>query len=316
MKISLNVIPECPIEQIVQVVKHAENLGYQRCWVYDEGLATRDVHIVMTAIALETNLMEIGPGITNPYTRHPAQTAAAIMTLDELSKGRAFLGIGAGGSLTLDPLEIRREKPLTAVRDTIEITRKLLTGKRVSHEGLIASIESAQIDYTRQDIEIWLAGRGPKMLALGGELADGVMLDFIYKPELGEYIENIRHSKKTKVCYSTAIVTDEQDLEFVRPHMTYRLVDAPPRVKESIGITPEEIDRIRSALGSGLESAARHVKDEWIAPFIIQGTPSECKEEIREICDKNEVDEFLIPMFDMPDPKKYLDQIASILLPT
>ena len=51
---------------------------------------------------------------------------------------------------------------------------------------LIASIESAQIDYTRQDIEIWLAGRGPKMLALGGELADGVMLDFIYKPELGE----------------------------------------------------------------------------------------------------------------------------------
>ena len=60
MKISLNVIPECPIEQIVQVVKHAENLGYQRCWVYDEGLATRDVHIVMTAIALETNLMEIG----------------------------------------------------------------------------------------------------------------------------------------------------------------------------------------------------------------------------------------------------------------
>ena len=90
MKISLNVIPECPIEQIVQVVKHAENLGYQRCWVYDEGLATRDVHIVMTAIALETNLIEIGPGITNPYTRHPAQTAASIITLDELTKGRAF----------------------------------------------------------------------------------------------------------------------------------------------------------------------------------------------------------------------------------
>ena len=118
------------------------------------------------------------------------------------------------------------------------------------------------------------------MLALGGELADGVMLDFIYKPELGEYIENIRHSKKTKVCYSTAIVTDEQDLEFVRPHMTYRLVDAPPRVKESIGITTEEVDRIRSALSGGLESAARHVKDEWIAPFIIQGTPQNAKKKL------------------------------------
>ena len=59
MKISLNVIPECPIEEIVQIAKHAEKLGYQRCWVYDEGLATRDVHIVAAAIALETNHMEI-----------------------------------------------------------------------------------------------------------------------------------------------------------------------------------------------------------------------------------------------------------------
>ncbi|GIS39109.1 MAG: hypothetical protein Ct9H90mP11_04290 [Acidimicrobiales bacterium] len=56
MKISLNVIPECPIEQIVQVVKHAENLGYQRCWVYDEGLATRDVHIVRLPLRLKQTL--------------------------------------------------------------------------------------------------------------------------------------------------------------------------------------------------------------------------------------------------------------------
>ncbi|MBT95858.1 MAG: hypothetical protein CL431_07815 [Acidimicrobiaceae bacterium] len=315
MKISLNVIPECPIDEIVEIAKHAEGLGFQRCWVYDEGLATRDVHIVMTAIALETKQIEIGTGITNPYTRHPAQTAAAIMTLDELSNGRAFLGIGAGGSLTLDPLKISRDKPLKAVRDTIEITRNLLTGERVSYDGNIASIESAQVAYSRQDIEIWLAGRGPKMLALGGELADGVMLDFIYKPELSNYIQKIRHSRQTKVCYSTAVVTDEQDLEFVRPHMTYRLVDAPPHVKESIGITPQEVDKIRSAMSSGIESAARYVEDRWIEPFIIQGTPSECREEINEICEDNNVEEFLIPMFDMPNPKQYLDQIASILLP-
>lgn len=315
MKISLNVIPECPIKEIVQIVKHAENLGFQRCWVYDEGLATRDVHIVMTAIALETKQIEIGPGITNPYTRHPAQTAAAIMTLDELSGGRAFLGIGAGGSLTLDPLEIRRVKPLTAVKDAISITRKLLTGERVSHDGIIASVEAAQVDYSRKDIEIWLAGRGPKMLALGGELADGVMLDFIYKPELSEYVQKVRNNKPAKICYSTAIVTDEQDLEFVRPHMTYRLVDAPQHVKEKIGIKPAEINKIRSAMSGGLESASRYVEDRWIAPFIIQGSPSECKEELYTICEKNNVDEFLIPMFDMPNPKQYLEQIASILIP-
>ena len=70
---------------------------------------------------LSTDAMEIGPGITNPYTRHPAQTAAAIASLDEVSQGRAFLGIGAGGSLTLDPLGIAGDNN-TEAGDTCSAT--------------------------------------------------------------------------------------------------------------------------------------------------------------------------------------------------
>jgi 5,10-methylenetetrahydromethanopterin reductase len=282
---SVNLIPETPIAEIVALAVEAERVGFDRCWVYDEGLATRDVYVTMSAIAMATERVQLGPGITNPYTRHPGQTAAAVATLDELSGGRAFLGIGAGGSLTLGPLGLDRGRPLTAVRETIEACRALFAGQPVDADGEVVTLRHASIAFSRPSIEIWLAGRGPKMLALGGTAADGVMLDFIHKASLGDYVQVIRDGAATTgnepaICYSTAIVTDEDDLEFVRPHMTYRLVDAPPAVKEQIGIT---------------------------------GGRDECAAELASLMAEHGLGEFLLPVFDMPDALGYLGRGAAVL---
>jgi 5,10-methylenetetrahydromethanopterin reductase len=312
-RLSLNVIPECPIAEIVDLAVRAEQLGFDRCWVYDEGLVTRDVHVVMAAVAVATSRLAIGPGITNPYTRHPAQTASAIASLDELSGGRAFLGIGAGGSLTLEPIGLGRSRPLAAVRDCIEVARALFGGDAADYDGERSTLRSAAMGYGRPDIEIWLAGRGPRMLALGGELADGVMLDFIHKPSLGEYVERVRDGGPARICYSTAVVTEDDDLEFVRPHMTYRLVDAPDPVKAAIGLTPDDVGRIRAAMADGLEAAAVHVRDEWIEPFVISGNAADCADEIADLCDEHGIEEFLLPMFDMDDQHAYLERIGRAL---
>ena len=190
---SVNLIPEAPLDRLIDVGVLAESLGYQRCWVYDEGLATRDVHVTLAALAGRTSRMMLGPGITNPYTRHPAMTATAIASLDELSGGRAFLGLGAGGSLTLGPLGLRRERPLDTVRDTIRACRGLLDGDSVTMTGTSFELRSARIGFpVRTGIEVWIAGRGPRMLDLGGELADGVMLDFLHKATLGDQIARVR----------------------------------------------------------------------------------------------------------------------------
>jgi 5,10-methylenetetrahydromethanopterin reductase len=313
MKKSINIIPEGPIDEMIALAVHAEQLGFDRCWVYDEGIVTRDVYVTMTAIATATERLEIGPGITNPYTRHPAQTASAIASLDELSGGRAFLGVGAGGSLTLDPIGLERIRPLAAVRDVISVSRQLFSGAAIDHDGPTVTLRAAAVDYGRSDIEIWLAGRGPKMLALGAEIADGVMLDFIHKPSLAEYVNRIRSAGPARICYSTAIVTDDDDLEFVRPHMTYRLVDAPQPVKDALGLRESDIDRIRNSMSNGLEAAAEHVRDEWVEPFIIRGTAAECSAEVEQLCADLAIEEFLLPMFDMPDQHRYLETIATAL---
>jgi 5,10-methylenetetrahydromethanopterin reductase len=273
----------------------------------------------MTAIAAATQRVMIGPGITNPYTRHPAQTASAIASLDEVSGGRGFLGIGAGGSLALDPVGITWQRPLTAVRETIEANRALYSGEPVDYDGEFVTLRSAQLDYARADIEIWLAGRGPKILQLGGRLADGVMLDFLHHDTVGDAAELVRGAAReagrhVKLCYSTTLVTDEDDLEFLRPHMTYRLVDTPAHVKQAIGLSDDDAARIRDAMADGLDAAAEHVRDVWILPFVIHGSRADCRAAVENMVDRHDIDEFLLPMFDMPDQSAYLRRVADTLL--
>lgn len=322
MRTGINLIPEAPVSDLVALAVAAEELGFDRCWVYDEGLATRDLHVTLASIAAATERLVVGPGITNPFTRHPAQTAAAIATLDEMSGGRAFLGLGAGGTLTLAPLGLTPARPLTAVAETIEGCRALFasgaTGQPVDREGTTVNLASATLDYGRPDIEIWLAGRGPRMLHLGGAVADGVMLDFIHRPSLADHVARVtagaaEGGRPGAICYSTALVMDDTDLAMVRPHLTYRLVDAPPPVKDALGITPTDTARIAEALAGGLEEAAVHVRHEWIEPFVITGSAQACADTIGDLVDRHGFVEFLLPLFHRPDPEAYLERCARAL---
>ena len=316
---SINIIPEGPVGELVALGVTAEELGYQRCWVYDEGLATRDVYITLAAVAAATTTLEIGTGITNPYTRHPATTAATTASLDEMSGGRAFLGIGAGGSLTLDPLGISRTAPLASVRDVITACRALFRNETVTLDGTGFMLREARLGFpSRSGIEIWLAGRGPKMLALGGQLADGVMLDFIHKPSLSAAIERVHSgttpgSERAKICYSTMVITNDAAMEQTKPHMTYRLVDSPDEVKAAIGLTDNDVQRIRSAMGGGLHAAAEHVRDEWVLPFVISGTESDCAAELEGLVEQHGIDEFLLPLLDLHQAHELMHSVASVL---
>src|ERR671910_859726 len=85
-------------------------------------LLERDPSTVLAAIAMQTRLLRVGPGVTNPYSRHPALLATAAATLDELSGGRAVLGIGAGGT-NHAALGIERRSPVVALREALAVIR-------------------------------------------------------------------------------------------------------------------------------------------------------------------------------------------------
>ena len=316
MELGVNLIPHGDPSATIAVAVAAEQAGFTRCLVYDEGLATHDVYVICTAIAAATERLIVGPGITNPYTRHPAQTAAAVASLDAVSHGRAVLGIGAGGSLTLDPLGIERQRPVAAVGDAIATARELWSGAVVNRDGA-HHCRSAQMHGARHDIEIWLAGRGPRMLELGARNADGVILDFLHPHVLDDAVARSGggHPTGPRLSYSTSIVLCDADREAVRPHMTYRLVDSPENVREELGLTSAERQTIRDALGRGLDAAAVHIRDEWMAPYLISGTASECAAEVHALAERHRFSEFLLPVFDMDDPVDYVRRVGAALRP-
>jgi len=316
LPLSVNLMAKAPVDQIVDLAVLAEDLGCSRCWVYDEGLVTRDVYVTLAAIATRTERIAVGPGITNPYVRHPGATATAIATLDELSGGRAFVGLGAGGGLTLGPLGIDRHKPLTAVAQTVEALRALFAGQRVTQDGETFSLTDAHLDYGRSDIEIILAGRGPKMIQLGGGKADGFYLSYIHKDLLADHMQSLRQEaagRSFHITYSTMVATTDAEYEAVRAQLTFRLVDSPAQVKSRIGMSDDDTARIRAALADGGPNlAAEHVKPEWVPSFAIVGTPEECGRELTGLLATHGIDEFQIPVQDIDHGADLIERTAAL----
>jgi 5,10-methylenetetrahydromethanopterin reductase len=315
---SVSLMPDGPVTEVVDLAVEAESLGFERVWVYDEGVAMRDCYVNLAAIALATSKIELGTGITNPYTRHPATTAAAIATLQELSHGRAFLGLGSGGSLTLGPLHTDRSKPVAATRDTLLACRRLFDGETVTMEGNHFELRDARLAFGHPNTEIWLAGRGPQMLQMGGQLASGVLLDFLHRDFFADSVALIRaaaanRASPIKLCYSTIVATTDEEVEAARATIIYRIIDAQPKIKDALGITVEEVERIRLALAHGTDEAVQYIKMDWVYPFVIAGDVDDCAAQLRTLMETHHLDEFQIPLLDLHDASRLMKVVSNIV---
>ena len=299
--LGISLMPHGPVADLVGLARIAENLGCCRCWVYDEGLATRDVYVAITAVALATSTIRVGTGITNPYSRHPGTTASAIATVDELSGQRAFVGIGAGGGMTLGPMGIERRRPVAAVEAMVGALRGLYAGEEVDVESEGFGFRSARLDYGRADTEIFLAGRGPRMTDLGGRLADGFVLSWVHRALLDDHVAALRvaakiHGRRFTIVWSTMLVTTDADLWMARESLSFRLPDSPVAVKEMIGMTEGDTMAIRDALRHGGPPAAAHlVREEWVPHFVLMGSPEAVADEMLLTMARCGIDEFQLP---------------------
>lgn len=310
-------MPDGPVGRVAELARLAEANGAARCFVYDEGLHTRDVYVTLAAVAATTERVGLGPGITNPFVRHPGATASAIATLDEASGGRAVLGLGAGGGLTLGPLAIERRRPVTAIEEMVRTLRRLFAGERVDHDGHAFSFAGAELHYGRADVDIVLAGRGPRMLDLGGRLADGFNLSWVHRDLLAGHVRDLRTAagdRPFRVGYSTMLVTTDADLDAARAQLTFRLVDSPEEVKERLGLGPDRVAAIRLALGEGgPPAAANHVDPDWVSAFAIVGTADECGTELRRRLDDHGIDEYQLALPSVEGAGQRIEQVAAML---
>jgi 5,10-methylenetetrahydromethanopterin reductase len=177
MRLQLLLLGDAPVARLVERARLAEAHGYEAVWVADERFY-REVYSCLGQIAAHTWNILLGPCVTDPFARHPALTAMAIATLDEMSGGRAVLGIGAGISGFVE-LGIKRVKPARAIRESIELVKALLRGETVDYHGEVVALDRGRLSFSppRADIPVYFASNGPLGQRVGTELADGIIME-------------------------------------------------------------------------------------------------------------------------------------------
>jgi 5,10-methylenetetrahydromethanopterin reductase len=183
MRFSLRLNNDLALPEYVALARAAEAAGFAQLWVSND-LFLRSAPVILSAVAHATQRIELGTGILNPHTIHPAELAMLAGTMDELTGCRFNLGLGAGAADFLAWVGLADPAPARTMRETIEGVRRLLQGDTLAADGRF--LRGGADAYLRfrppRTTPIYVGAMGPRLLALGGELADGV-LPLLLPPE-------------------------------------------------------------------------------------------------------------------------------------
>lgn len=301
-RVALYLQDKHPIRDGMEYAKYAEEKGFEAVWQAESRLV-RDAIVPMAAFAAVTSRIKIGSGVINNWTRNIGLLAATFLTLDDLAPDRILCGIGAWWDPLAKNVGIDRRKALLAMRETIEVLRRLLAMENVTFHGEFHRVDGIELDVVHgrrepRNIPMLIGATGPQMMALTGEIADGVVLNYCVPPDYNlpalEQLE--RGAKKAGrtldeidrpqliVC---SVHEDRQTaLDGARELLTQYLAQQPHIAKAS-GVKPEVVAQIQSILGwpathEQVRQAMHFVPDELVQRITASGTPAEVKAKVRQ----------------------------------
>ncbi|MGI9390887.1 MAG: LLM class flavin-dependent oxidoreductase [Boseongicola sp.] len=277
------------ISETVKLAQLSERLGYKYFWYTDVRFA-RECYVGLACIAQATERILIAPGVTDPYSLHPSLTAGAIATLDEISDGRAVLGIGIGGT-GFKELGLKANLPIAAMREAVEMFRGLMRGEKVSVDGKVVSLNGGQLSFTprRPDVPVFFATHGMQMSRLAGRIADGILIANTLSPAAyQQYVDQVddglkregrsSDSMKIGLRVEACISADtEAALTVMRQRVAGRIIKQYPHwdYLDKLGLRlPEEF----VALGGRefeavIDEAARLIPLEIVDSMVLAGNP-------------------------------------------
>ena len=179
-----------PLSDCIRYAKYAKEKGFEAVWQAESRLV-RNAIVPMAAYAAVTSRIKIGSGVINSWTRNIGLLAATYLTLDDLAPDRILCGIGAWWDPLAANVGIKRKKPLLAMRETIEVFRRLLAMENVTFEGDFHQVQGIELDVVHgrrepRHVPVLIGATGDKMLELTGEIADGCLLNYCVPPSYND----------------------------------------------------------------------------------------------------------------------------------
>ncbi len=306
------------LQEGIELVQYAEEKGFEAVWQAESRLV-RDAIVPMAAFAATTKKIKVASGVTNNWTRNIGLLAATFLTLDDLAEDRIICGIGAWWDPLASKVGINRRKPLSAMRDTVEVLRRLLNMENVTHHSEFHHVDGIQLDVVHgrkepRNVPIYIGATGMKMMELTGEVADGACLNYLVNPaynlramdalergakKAGRSIDDIDRPQ-LMIC---SVDTDRQKaLNGARKMITQYLGQQPHLMKAS-GVSQELLDEIHQVLtwpatDEQIEAAMHIVPDDVVQMCTAAGSPEEVKAKVREYVDNGCTCPILYPLGD------------------
>jgi 5,10-methylenetetrahydromethanopterin reductase len=295
LAISIGISPRQTLAAWGEFCADLEAEGVARIWLIDSQLAMKDVYAGLYLAALNTRTMELGTGVTNPLTRHPTVTANAFAALDEISGGRAMLGVGAGDSAVYGvgwkPAKVAQ------VEESLSFFRAVLSGEEGALDG-----RTYRLPALAGRVPIWLAASQRRMCALAGRLCDGVMLMGPAEPgfvrqQVGWVEQGLAETGRSRSSIEISLLTtlsagadrraaldDVRSWASTEARLIADFAEFPP------GLEPfrSEIEAAKATydFSEHLSTHAEHrsqVSDELTATLAVAGTVAEAAARVREL---------------------------------
>ena len=319
-RIGLCFLDRPDLDRCLRLVRMAEARGFDSAWVCETRLA-RDAISVLGAFAAVTDRIKLGSGVVNTWTRVAPLTAMTFATLDELAPGRMMLGLGA----YWDPLAwkqgVERRKPLTQMREYVDVVRRLLNLERFTAEGELVSVRDVQLDLahgaerTPKRVPIYLGATGEKMLELAGEVADGALLngltDVAYTRMAVERVAiGARRAGRDPAgsdlpqLVNVSMDRDGGRARDIARRLITMYLGQQPHIARTSGLDADRLREIRDTLGGwppgkgGIERAMRLVDDSVVERLFAVGTPKECRRGVRRYIEAGATHAVLVPTSD------------------
>ncbi|MDS0242986.1 MULTISPECIES: 5,10-methylenetetrahydromethanopterin reductase [unclassified Haloferax] len=284
--LGLELTPEHPVDDLVELGAQAEREGYDSLFVSCH-YNNRDPFAVLARLAAETDDIRLGPGVANPYELHPVTLAGKVATVAEASGGRGLLGIGPGDPSTLRNLGLEDERGLRSVLEAFKVAQKLWDGERVSHDGTFEATDAGLNFDVPGEVPVYVGGEGPHMCRMAGKHADGLLFNGSHPDDLAWAREQVdigvedrpdSRGEFTLAAYASVSVSEDADAarEAARPPVAFITAGAAPPVLDRHGIDADRASDIGEKISAGAFSEAFGlVTPEMIDAFSMAGTPDD-----------------------------------------
>ena len=316
------------IREGMEYAQYAESKGFEAVWQAESRLV-REATVPMAAFASVTKTIKVGSGVVDCWSRNPARLAATFSTLDDLAPGRVILGIGAWWDPLAQKVGISRAKPLRAMREIVLNVRALLNNETVTFDGEFVKFDGIELDYVYQDrrakdVPIYIGATGMQMMELTGEIADGVVLNYLVSPDYNKQaIEALTKGADTAgrkiadidrpqlvVC---SVHEDRKTALNMAREMVTQYLGQQPHIMKASGVPQSLLDKVGEVLTwpathEQVTAASKLVPDEIVQMLTASGTPAEARASVKHYIDNGATCPILYPLGDV---KAMIDTFAD-----